>query len=38
MLEQVSNVFYDPAVFWGVPLVLAFLHEGYRRLRARRCR
>jgi hypothetical protein len=38
LLEQVSNVFFDPEVFWGVPLVLAFLHEGYRRLRAARNR
>jgi hypothetical protein len=38
MLEQVSNVFYDPEVFWGVPLVVAILHEVYRRLRARRYR
>ncbi len=38
MLEQVSNVFYDPESFWGVPLVLAFLQEGYRRLRAERNR
>ena len=25
MLEAVSNFFYDPEVFWGVPLVVALL-------------
>ncbi len=25
MLETVSELFYDPWVFWGVPLVLAIL-------------
>ena len=34
MLEQISNFFYDPEVFWGVPLVLAILLAGYHHLRA----
>ena len=38
MLEQVSDFFYDPMVFWGVPLVLALLLEGYRHLRKGRGR
>ncbi len=27
MLEAISNVFYDPLVFWGAPLALALLIE-----------
>ena len=38
MLEQVSNYFFDPLVFWGVPLVLAALLAGIKRLRAWRRR
>ena len=42
MLEQVSDFFFDPLVFWGAPLVLAALLAGIKRLRAwtsrRRCR
>jgi hypothetical protein len=38
VLEQISNLFYDPEVFWGVPLVFALLYEGYRRLKCGRRR
>ncbi len=34
MLEQVSDYFFDPLVFWGVPLVLAALVAGLKGLRA----
>ncbi len=34
MLERISEVFYDPAVFWSAPLVLVALQIGCRRLRA----
>jgi hypothetical protein len=34
MLEQVSDYFFDPLVFWGAPLVLAALWAGIKRLRA----
>ena len=34
MLEQVSNYFFDPVVFWGLPLVLVALLAGIKRLRA----
>ncbi len=34
MLESLSNYFYDPAVFWSVPLALVALWAGIRRLRA----
>jgi hypothetical protein len=34
MLEQVSNYFFDPLVFWGLPLVLVALLAGIKRLRA----
>jgi hypothetical protein len=30
MLDAVSNVFYDPLTFWGVPLVFALAWEGWR--------
>ncbi len=33
MLEQVSNYFFDPVVFWGAPLVLVGLLAGIKRLR-----
>jgi hypothetical protein len=36
MLERISNIFYDPWIFWGAPLVLAFALEGWRRLRRHR--
>ncbi len=35
MLEQVSDYFFDPLVFWGAPLVLVALLAGIKRLRAR---
>lgn len=35
MLERLAAVFYDPAVFWGAPLVLAAGWEIVRRLRRR---
>jgi hypothetical protein len=31
-LDTISNFFYNPWTFWGVPLVLALLWESYRRL------
>ena len=31
-LDTMSNFFYNPWTFWGVPLVLALLWESYRRL------
>jgi hypothetical protein len=34
MLEQLSECFYDPLVFWGVPLVLALMGAGMRCARA----
>jgi hypothetical protein len=34
-LDYVSNFFYDPWTFWGVPLILAFILEGYRWLKER---
>ncbi len=34
MLEQVSNYFFDPLVFWGLPLVLVAFLVGIKRLRA----
>jgi hypothetical protein len=33
MLEQISNLFYQPLVFWGVPLVLVVILFGLRRIR-----
>jgi cytochrome c-type biogenesis protein CcmH/NrfF len=35
MLEQLSNLFYDPWVFWGLPLVLAVVPVVLRRARRR---
>lgn len=35
LLEQFAAYFYDPAVFWGAPLVLAAAWEIARRLRRR---
>jgi hypothetical protein len=35
MLERLSEAFYDPLVFWGVPLALALLREAIRRVRVR---
>lgn len=31
MLERLSDLFYDPVVFWGVPLALALAWGGLRR-------
>jgi hypothetical protein len=33
MLVYISSFFYDPWVFWGVPLIFALIWEGYRNLR-----
>lgn len=30
MLETLSNLFYDPFVFWGVPLIFALAREAAR--------
>ncbi len=38
MLEQISDYFFDPLVFWGAPLVLVALWAGIKRLRARTSR
>lgn len=35
MLEILSNAFYDPYVFWGVPLVAALIREALARLARR---
>jgi hypothetical protein len=35
MLERFSGYFYDPVVFWGMPLVLALVWACIRRVRAR---
>ena len=35
MLEAVSGYFYDPYVFWGAPLALAFAYAVWRRIRKR---
>ncbi len=32
VLDYISNFFYDPWTFWGVPLVFALGWEGCRRL------
>lgn len=29
MLDAISNVFYDPWTFWGIPLVFALAWEGW---------
>ena len=34
MLERLSEYFYDPLVFWGVPLALVLVWAGIRRARA----
>ena len=38
MLERLADLFYDPWVFWGVPLILAVLWSGWRRIAGRRRR
>ncbi len=35
MLETVSELFYDPWVFWGVPLLLAVLGGLFQRRRGK---
>ncbi len=35
MLEQLSDYFFDPLVFWGVPLVLVALWAVINRLGVR---
>ena len=34
-LDYISNFFNDPWTFWGVPLILALVWEGYRWLKDR---
>ena len=34
MLERLSEYFYDPLVFWGVPLALVLVWAGIRHARA----
>ncbi len=34
MLERLSEFFYDPVVFWSVPLGLVALRAGIRRVGA----
>jgi hypothetical protein len=34
MLEWFSEYFYDPVIFWGVPLALALAWAGIRHMRA----
>jgi len=34
MLDWFSEYFYDPVIFWGVPLALALVWAGIRRMRA----
>lgn len=31
VLETLSNLFYDPFVFWGVPLIVALAWEAVRK-------
>jgi hypothetical protein len=31
MLDQMALYFYDPLIFWGVPLVIAVAGVGLRR-------
>jgi hypothetical protein len=33
MLEWFSEYFYDPVIFWGVPLALALVWAGVRHMR-----
>lgn len=35
MLEQLSQLFYDPLIFWGAPLLIALIGAGLRRARTR---
>ena len=34
MLDKISQYFYDPLIFWGVPLALALVWSGLRRVAA----
>jgi len=34
MLERFSDYFYDPVIFWGVPLVLVLVWAGIRHTQA----
>jgi hypothetical protein len=34
MLDQLSQYFYDPLVFWGAPLAIALVWAGLRRAAA----
>jgi hypothetical protein len=36
VLEALANLFYDPYVFWGVPLAMAIAWAGVQRWRGRR--
>ena len=36
MLDAVANLFYDPYVYWGLPLLIALGLQVAGRLRARR--
>jgi len=36
LLETLSEIFYDPLVFWGVPLLLALLKEAAQAAGRRR--
>lgn len=31
MLEQIAGYFYDPLIFWGLPLAIAWVWVGLRR-------
>jgi len=35
VIEEFSNLFYQPLIFWGVPFVLALLWEGIRAVQER---
>jgi len=35
VLEWVSDLFYDPRVFWGVPLAVAVLRRAWQRVLSR---
>ena len=30
LIETASNLFYDPMLFWGLPLVVVLMHEWLR--------
>jgi len=34
-IEDFSNLFYQPLIFWGAPFVLALLWEGLRAQRGK---